>query len=178
MFHFLLQGKDQKMNNEKGLLQVSLEVQSLGELTRFSCSIANVGIGDIAIGNTFLFIDQGIFNKDNLSYMFPFIQKKFLGIEGIADEDCVACAQCKRNDATYPLSYPHIHEFYKGTTAFCNCYSLPHLSSQSILYMAPNERFTEEIMLNLNQGVYRAILVSVPCPDSCDCICCNRCFSV
>lgn len=166
------------MSNEKGLLRVSLEVQTLGELTRFSCSVSNVGVGDIALGNTFLFIDQGLFNEETQAYMFPFIQKKFLGIEGIADEDCVACAQCKKGEALYPLSYSHVREFYKGNTSFCNCYSLPHLSSKSILYMAPKEMFTEELILKLYQGVYRAILVSVPRPGSCDCICCNRCFSV
>lgn len=166
------------MSNEKGLLQVLLEVHTYKELTQFSCSIANIGGGDIALGNTFLFIDQGIFNEETSAYMFPFLQKKFLGIEGIADEDCVACVQCKKNEAVYPLAYSHIQEFYKENIPFCNCYALPHLSSQSILYMAPNETFTEELILKLKQGVYRAILVSVPHPDSCDCICCNRCFSV
>lgn len=162
----------------KGLLRVNLEIRNFSDVTILSNSIANIGNGEIALGNTYLFVDQGIYNEKKYCYEFPFIQKKFLNMEGIADEDCIAVAQCKLGKPVYPIFCSHIKHFYEGTDSFYNCYELPHLSSQSILYMAPNEVFTEELTLKLNKGIYRALLVCVPNPESCDCICCNRNFSI
>lgn len=162
----------------KGLLRVSVDVHQVGEFSQLRCSISNIGTADIALNRTYLFVDQGIYNESNSSFEFPFLQKKFLGIDGVADEDCIGCALCKSNNPAYPLSYSHISNFYKSSKPFCNCYPLPHLSCDSILYMAPDEIFTEDIVLKLKKGVYRAILMSVPKPESCDCICCNRCFCV
>lgn len=163
---------------EKGLLRVNLDIRNCNDVTILSSSIANIGKGKIALGNTFLFIDQGIFDDKRHCYEFPFIQKKFLKMKGIADEDCIAAAQCKMGKPVYPIFCPHIEHFYNGTNSFYNCYTLPHLSSQSILYMAPDEVFTEELVLKFNKGVYRALLVCVPNPESCDCICCNRNFYI
>ena len=165
---------------EHGILRVDLSTQQNGSNTVFSCSILNVGNVAIGLNNTYLFIDQGVYNSQNRSYEFPFFQKKFLGIEGVADEDCIGCAYCRKGKAEYPKEAPQISEFYKDkkVVPFCECYSLKHLSSSSILYMGPNERFTEELVLRLEPGVYRAILMCVPNPETCDCMCCNKCFCV
>ena len=178
MFQFSSRKRSYNMLEERGLLHVALDVYNYGAMTRFSCSISNIGSSNIELGNTFLFIDQGVFNEQDSSYKFPFLQKKFLGIDGISDDDCIMSAQCKKDEPIYPILYSHIIGFFGETSLFHNCYSLPHLSSKSILYMAPHEVFSEELILKLNAGVYRAILVSVPAPESCDCICCNRCFCV
>ena len=166
--------------DEHGLLKVSLETQQNGDYTVFSCSIQNIGNKEIGLNNTFLFVDQGVYNSNNQSYEFPFLQKKYLGIAGIADEDCIGCALCRKGIAKYPKDATHISEFYKesGITPFCECYPLHHLSSKSILYMSPKETFTEELVLTLKPGVYRAILMCVPDQNTCDCMCCNKCFCV
>lgn len=165
---------------EHGVLRVSLTTQQNENNTIFSCSIQNIGKKEIGLHNTFLFVDQGVYNEKNHSYEFPFLQKKFLGIDGIADEDCIGCALCRKGIVKYPKDTPHIREFYKksGITPFCACYPLHHLSSKSILYMAPNETFTEELVLTLDPGVYRAILMCVPDQSTCDCMCSNKCFCV
>ena len=163
-----------------GLLRVSLEAQQSGDNTVFSCSVQNIGDKEIRLKNTYLFIDQGVYNTVNHSYEFPFLQKKFLGIAGIADEDCIGCDLCKKGIAKYPKDTPHISKFYNesGIIPFCECYPLYHLSSESILCMAPKETFTEELVVKLEPGVFRAILMCVPDPKTCDCMCCNKCFCV
>ena len=163
-----------------GTLRVILDVKQSQNNTIFSCCIQNIGNTAIGLYNTFLFLDEGVFNPHNNLYEFPFLQKKYLGIEGVADEDCIGCAHCRKGDSTYPMQYPHIKQFYDEFRfePFCQCYPLHHLSSNSILYMAPNESFTEELVVKLNKGVYRAILMCVPTPESCDCMCCNKCFVV
>lgn len=166
------------MNEKKGLLKVDLQIQNFNEITLFKAYISNIGTAEIELDNTYLFVDEGIYNDEKRCYDFPFIQKKHLKIEGVADEDCIASSQCKNGNAVYPLFCPHIEEFYKNHNVFYNCYKLSHLSSQSILYMAPKEVFTEELALRLDKGVYRAILVCVPNPKSCDCTCCNRNFFI
>lgn len=80
------------MKSGKGLLRVSIDAHQVGELTQLRCSISNVGTADIALNRTYLFVDQGIFNERNSAFEFPFLQKKFLGIDGVADEDCIGCA--------------------------------------------------------------------------------------
>ena len=166
--------------DEHGLLQVRLSTQQSGNNTIFSCRIKNIGNKEIGLNNTFLFVDQGVYNSNNRSYEFPFLQKKFLGIAGIADEDCIGSALCRKGMAKYPNDIPHINEFYKdsGITPFCECYKLRHLSSESILYMAPNETFSEELVVTLEPGVYRAVLMCVPDQNTGDCMCCNKCFCV
>ena len=165
--------------SSKSLQRVCLIVESTGAHCRFSCEISNIGNSEIKLGNAYLFVDEGIYNSEKSCYEFPFTQKKFLGIDGIDDSDCILCAQCKRDLPEYPIGYSHVSSFYKtDLNLFHNCYVLPHLSYQSILYMAPGEVFTEEIILKLKPGVYRAILASVPDTSTCDCICCNRCFIV
>ena len=165
---------------EHGVLKVSLETNQVGENVIFSCSIQNIGKRAIALHNTYLYIDEGIYNPKTQQYEFPFLQRKYLGIEGIADEDCIGCALCRKNEAEYPMKYLHINQFYgdSANTVFCRCYEVPHLSSKSILYMAPKERFTEEIVVKIDKGVYRAILMCVPKPETCDCMCCDKCFCV
>ena len=98
----------------KGLLRVSVDVHQVGEFSQIRCSISNIGTADIALNRTYLFIDQGIYNESNSSFEFPFLQKKFLGIDGVADEDCIGCALCKSHKPVYPLSYSHISDFYKS----------------------------------------------------------------
>lgn len=162
-----------------GVLQVELETKQTGDNIVFSCGIHNVGDTPIGLNNTFLFVDEGIYNTDSHQYEFPFFQKKFLGITGVADEDCIGCALCRKGVAMYPMEYQHIKSFYTNLDKlFCRCYPLPHLSSKSILYMAPKERFSEELVVKIPKGVYRAILICVPNQETCDCMCCNRCFCV
>lgn len=170
---------NQKMD-EHGLLRVGLKTQQSGDCIVFSCSIQNIGNKEIGLNNTYLFVDQGVYNSKNQSYEFPFLQKKYLGIAGIADEDCIGCALCRNGIAEYPKDVSHINEFYKesGITPFYACYPLHHLSSKSILYMSPKETFTEELVVTLKPGVYRAILMCVPDQNTCDCMCSNKCFCV
>lgn len=165
---------------ELGVLRVDLSTNQNGENTVFSCSIQNIGTTKIGLHNTFLFIDEGIYNPESQQYDFPFFQKKFLGLEGVAYDDCIGCALCRKGEARYPSEFAHIKEFYEKSESnvFCRCYQLPHLSSKSILYMAPNERFTEELVIKISKGVFRAILMCVPDQKTCDCMCCNRCFCV
>lgn len=163
-----------------GKLKVDLFVVHDGANVRLSCRIKNIGEEDVKLHNSYLFLDQGVFNAQTKCFEFPFLQKKYLGLEGIADEDCIGCAQCRKGEPRYPSDCEHIKQFYneKKGDLFCCCYELPHLSSSSILYMAQDEQFSEEIILSLSPGVYRAILMCVPEAETCDCMCCNRCFTV
>lgn len=165
---------------ERGVLRVNLGTHISEAIVIFSCSIQNIGNTEIGLHNTFLFVDQGVYNSTNHAYEFPFLQKKFLGIKGVADEDCIGCALCREGRAKYPKDVSHIRQFYANCNLrpFTECYQLQHLSSASILYMAPNETFSEELVIKLEPGVYRAILMCVPDPKTCDCMCCNRCFCV
>lgn len=172
-----------RQNNARGLLEVALAItQDDNEnIIIFDCSLRNIGNADIALGNTFLYIDQGVLDSESNSYMFPFLQKKFLNISGIANEDCVMCDNCRKSRAVYPRGVEHISDFflkYNNEEIYADCFALPHLSSASVLYMAPKEMFNETIAVRLSKGIYRAILVSVPKSDNCDCMCKNKCFLV
>lgn len=167
-------------DNARGILEVSLSIvqEECDNIIIFDCSLRNIGNADIALGNTFLFIDEGIL--DNCNYIFPFLQKKFLNIPDIPNEDCAMCNNCRKNHVVYPRNILHIDNFFSeyGNDKYTACFSLPHLSSDSVLYMAPKEVFNETLAVHLSKGVYRAILVSVPKSDNCDCMCKNKCFYV
>ena len=174
-----------EQSNLHGLIEVSLDISqkkdSNHNLIIFDCSLRNIGLVDIALGNTFLFLDQGIYDDKSNSYMFPFLQKKFLNLPNIANEDCAMSDNCKKGYSLYPRNIEHIDEFFSKHNAenlHTNCFDLPHLSSNSVLYMAPKEKFNEMIIVQLPKGVYRAILVSTPKTHTCDCMCKNICFIV
>ena len=177
--------KEAVKSSARGLLEVSIDIfqnsDAGSNITIFNCSLRNIGYADIALGNTFLFLDQGILDKNSNSYLFSFLQKKFLDIPDIANEDCAMCDNCRKNHVAYPLNVNHINNFfseYSHESVYTNCFSLPHLSSDSVLHMAPKETFNETVAIRLHSGLYRAILVSVPKSDNCDCMCKNQCFFV
>lgn len=164
---------------KSGLLRVSLEIKQFDDLSIFNCILTNIGYGEIALSNTYLFIDTGVYDEGNMAYSFPFIQKKFLHLADVDDKDCIMSDYCKKSICEYPIDNEFIQEFYRKVTSkdvFSKCFMLEHLSSKSILYMAPQETFNETIVLRFEKGVYRAILVSTP--NNCDCMCSNQCFYV
>ena len=151
----------------------------------FSASIQNVGDTQIETQIANLYIDQGIAkellnDRDKcdvgvMYYDFPFILEHKEEIDG--RPDCVLCKKCFReHDETYPES---VVESGKGfEKLFRTHYFLKHLSSNSIKYINPKEKFSEDVIVQFkNEGVYRVTLF-VGAMGTADCACATKQFYI
>ena len=153
----------------------------------FSASIQNVGDKKIETKIANLYIDQGeqqvLANENKGSknvavdyYEFPFILEHKEEIKG--RPDCVLCKKCFRaNDPNYPEEV--VSQSLKGKSdMFRAHYELKHLSQNSIKYINPNEKFSEDVIVQFKKhGVYRATLF-VGAEGEADCCCATKQFYI
>lgn len=51
---------------------------------------------------------------------------------------------------------------------------MKHLSSETIMFVDPGEEFSEDVILKLSKGIYKATIVWTSVKE--DCICCTKEF--
>jgi len=144
--------------------QILLDVDSGDDYTIITCVVENMGKKRVIPQNVYLFVDQGI-EKDKY-IEFPFCLKHEEG-----ENDCVLGKKCKSGGIN---SYPEeiLPEEYKPV--YHRSFNMQNLSAEAIMFIDPGEKFSEDIVLNLDPGIYRATAVWTAVKS--DCICATKKF--
>lgn len=156
-------------------LEINIEAKVHKNEVILNCQAKNISKVDFSLKNCYVYIDSGIYNTESKEYEFPFIQNKNINIMEKSETDCIASFYCKNKICHYPESL--ITRDFSHTKSNYECYNLNHLSLESLAYIGSNECFNQEIVVHLEQGIYRALMVAIP-DESCDCKCYSVCFIV
>lgn len=139
------------------------------------CQVENISKVDFSLKNCYVYIDSGKYNIQSKEYEFPFLQNRNFNVSQKSESDCIASFYCKNKICHYPENLTTTSN--QKTSFTCGCYNLNHLSQESLAYIGSNECFNQEIVVHLEKGIYRAILVAIP-DENCDCKCYSVCFIV
>lgn len=146
--------------------RISLEANADGEHAVITCRIENCGTKRIVPQNIYLMIEQGV--EEDCIGCFPYLLKHE------KDEfDCVFANLCKSGGFTN-LPDHLLEPQYKNL--FRRIIKMKHLSSETILFVDPGEEFSEDVVVKLNKGIYRATVVWTSVKE--DCICATKEFIV
>lgn len=142
--------------------RLEMQIEIRGNLANISCSYENVGTKRIIPKNVYLFIDQGVEREDGI-FEFPFILRHEVG-----DFDCVLGKRCKDGGLQcYPQDLRLSSRF---SNTYSNLYLLKHLSSESIVFIDPGEKFSDSMTIRPpGKGVYRAMVVFTATNADCCC---------
>lgn len=177
---------------EKSLYQIDIHVTVLDDnMVLFSAFIENVGDKQIVTKTSNLYIDRGIEETDDKIkakyYRFPFILKHNkdvpITINGHEEKrpDCVLCTRCRdENKREYPTEGIEDISFYlnRKNEFFYTNVLLRHLSKESIQYINPKEKFSEDVVLQFNySGVYRVTFIVITEGEA-DCECATKQFYI
>ncbi len=178
-----------KEENFKSLYQIDIHVTVLKNRTvLFSASIENVGDKTIITKSSNLYIDEGIEDpkgskidiggKEEIGaiyYDFPFILQHRKNVKN--RPDCVLCIKCRdEKDYKYPID--EIEERFKNKKLYYANILLRHLSDESIQYIYPKEKFSEDVILQFKKsGVYRVTFIVTTDGES-DCECATKQFYI
>jgi len=188
---YYLQNRQQNLR-QKSLYQIDIHVTVLDDnMVLFSASIENVGDKQIVTKTSNLYIDRGIEETDDKIkakyYRFPFILKHnkdvpmIINGQEIKRPDCVLCTRCRdENKREYPTegiedigSYLHRKNEFLYTNLL-----LRHLSEESIRYINPKEKFSEDVVLQfIHSGVYRVTFIVITEGEA-DCECATKQFYI
>ena len=178
-----------KEENFKSLYQIDIHVTVLENRTvLFSASIENVGDKTIITKSSNLYIDEGIEDPKGskidiggkeevgaIYYDFPFILQHRKNVKN--RPDCVLCIKCRdEKDYKYPID--EIEERFKNKKLYYANILLRHLSDESIQYIYPKEKFSEDVILQFKKsGVYRVTFIVTTDGES-DCECATKQFYI
>jgi hypothetical protein len=155
-------------------LNINIEIISNSQVL-LTATIENIGREISKPKYVSLYIDEGIFDDKHNNYKFPYLLH-----HRAESKDC-ALAIATQN---YTVGYPHdkLEDDFKDKGLLQKCIPLKHLSGDTINFIAPGERFSEDVVLKIDKpGVYRAILVYIPCDKKQLINDCNhyfKCFSI
>ena len=183
--------ESKKEENFKSLYQIDIHVKVLENRTvLFSASIENVGDKTIKTKSSNLYIDEGVKvpkgsyidikgngNDESgaIYYDFPFILQHRKNINN--RPDCILCIKCRdEKDYNYPIN--EIEDSFKGKKLYYANILLKHLSDESIQYIYPKEKFSEDVILQFKKsGVYRVTFIVTTDGES-DCECATKQFYI
>ncbi len=150
---------------DNGMVIISAWVENIG-YKRFDTKVTN------------LYIDKGRVNdttKEVTFYEFPQLLKhKEQGVR----HDCILAERCADEITAYPPLYELDMADEKKYEEFAYNRVLRHLSHGSVDFLLPGEKFSEDIVIKLNSGVYRVTLVCVSGTKGCECSCSTKQFYV
>ena len=143
-------------NYEKNLSSTKtvVVVDTSGNRAVVTCTLKSFHPKRIFIDKAYLFVDSG--KEQNGIYEFKHVLRHEYG-----DESCLVEKKMTSGGIT---CYNDINTEGKGL--FCE---LPHLSSSTILYVDPNEEFSDDCVVQLEDGVYRAMFVVTFKNADCNC---------
>lgn len=139
------------------------------------CQVKNISKVDVILKNCYIYIDSGIYNIKTKEYEFPFLQNRNINISNKSQSDCIASFYCKNKICNYPEIL--VNKPFSENTSVYTCFNLEHLSQESLAYIGSNECFNQEIVVHLEKGIYRAMMVAIP-DENCDCKCYSSCFII
>ena len=138
-------------------------------MVRFSATIQNVGNRRIATRFSNLYIDEGVARNTSPSavkYEFPFILEHKTDVNG--RPDCILCTKLREKNTfqNENLSYPKdalACDTGRFDSIFHTNIPLRHLSDESIKYIDPQEKFSEDVVMQFKKaGVYRVTFIVLP----------------
>jgi len=181
--------ESRRKENLRSLYQIDIRVKVLENKTvLFSASIENVGDKTIITKSSNLYIDEGIEDPKGstievngkeevgaIYYDFPFILQHRKNINN--RPDCVLCIKCRdEKDYKYPID--EIEDRFKNKKLYHANVLLKHLSDESIQYIYPKEKFSEDVILQFKKsGVYRVTFI-VTTDGEADCECATKQFYI
>lgn len=150
---------------EGGKVLVSAWIENIGN-TPFDTYVSNI------------YIDKGretCLDKRIVFYDFPeLLNHKDKG----NSQDCILCMKCIDDDLSYPRKEEICQEFDYKYEDFRYSKVLKHLSKESIQFILPGERFSEDMVIQLAGGVYRVTLIVTTKTKGCECSCSTKQFFV
>lgn len=155
---------------------VSVDVLNNG-MVIISAWLENIGYKTYDTYLTNLYIDKGKKNSADgiISYEFPELLKHRQ--QGRA-HDCILCEKCRCDNTAYPTFAELGITDEKAYENFTYSKVLNHLSQGSVSFIEPGQRFSESVLIQLESGVYRVIMVSVSGTKGCECVCSTKQFYV
>ncbi|MGV8017327.1 MAG: hypothetical protein AB2L26_03945 [Ignavibacteria bacterium] len=129
-------------------------VNSYGNKAIITCTLKSSHPKRLFIDKAYLFIDSGV-QMDSVC-KFKHVLKHEYGE--------ISCQVEKKMTAGSIRSYKDINPDDNGIF-----HELSHLSSATILYLDPNEEFSDECVVQLEKGVYRAMFIVTFKNADCNC---------
>ena len=146
--------------------KVTVNVRAEKRNAIVTAAVENIGTKRIIPHNVYLVVDEGIKRKGY--FEFPFLLRHEQG-----EWDCIMAKICKQGK----LQYPRDLLSKDFTDVYADFIPLRHLSTESILFIDPKEKFIEDTILRLpKSGAYRVMLIFTA--RNCECVCASREFLV
>lgn len=145
---------------------IKIKVETFKNFAKISCIYENNGGSQISPKNVGLFIDQGVLNdKEKTFFEFPFVLRHETEEN---KDDCKLSRLCRSESNIEEYIELIVPTRFKDS--FRTHIMLRHLSHESIKYIDPGEKFSEDIVIRLpEKGVYRAICIFTTKEPSCIC---------
>lgn len=144
--------------------KISIESKIQGEYIIITGRIENLSRKRIIPQNIYLMVESGI-EKNGIAE-FPYLLRHEEG-----EYDCVLSSLCRQGGFTR-LPEHILEEEFK--TQYRQIIKMKHLSSETIMFVDPGEEFSEDVILKLSKGIYKATIVWTSVKE--DCICCTKEF--
>ncbi len=145
---------------------------------KLSAWIENIGNTSVNTYITNLYIDKGksiSLDEKITRYNFPeLLNHKEKG----TSHDCILALRCMDDIVSYPRIEEISQEFDHKYENFGHNIVLSHLSSDSVQFILPGEHFSEDVIVQLQKGVYRVTLVVTTKTEGCECTCSTKQFYV
>lgn len=152
-------------------LILTVDVDTKGNHAIITCTIENKGLDAINNMEFYVFIDQPILMTDIGIYEANHVLK----------HDCTHKYNCKFSQLCISgriSEYPEEFKITEGEGSYYGFKKLDFLSPESVLYINSGERFSEDIVVKLDKGVYRLLLIGVFGKRKQGCSCANKQFII
>lgn len=148
---------------------INLNVTCEDNYSIITCKISNKDTRRIIPQNIYLFLEKGIeSNEFGIPVDFSFLLHHDKG-----KCDCALGIECKEGNLK---NFPENIVEKKYCQQYHSVFRLDQLCSESRRYIDPGEEFSEDLIIKLEKGVYRATVVWTSVDD--DCICTTKQFIV
>ena len=176
---------------------IDLTVETNGEIAIFTTSIANVSHKRIQHKNVYLFVSGGKFLNGEWTFNLPIQHESDEGKLDYKEEFCIyskllhlcdleKCCVCCENKDFIKLSTMQSERLQRLAKRYNEAiekeiyhrtFIYSGLARASRVFLDPGEEFSDEIVLTLPHGIYRAVSIWIPDGEE-DCACAVKYFSI
>lgn len=152
-------------------LILEVDIVTKGNHAIITCTIENKGLDRISNMEFYVFIDQPILTTDIGIYKANHVLK----------HDCTHKYNCKFSELCICgriNEYPEEFRIPESEGSYYGFKKLDFLSPESVLYINSGERFSEDVVVKLDKGVYRVLLIGIFGKKKNGCSCANRQFII
>ena len=185
-----------KSHGSKRGLDVKVEVN--GQDAIITCYLDNIDTERIVPKGVFLIVNKGEINGDKYDFRFPLVHEpgdefclyshlcrdfeqfpEYQKCRGQCHMACDSknCNSAQSNSGTSLAEKVALFEEQFSNEEYHRIFSLDFLTKKSKLFIDPGESFFDEVVLHLEPGVYRAIMIWIP-ENAVDCGCAQKHFII